>query len=88
MGLKISLRDFSNADRNVHLFAICSQWLPLADAVLDMVTSHLPSPLELSKKRVEKLMCNNEKAFKSFPLETQKLREGESVCHIYISLHM
>ena len=46
-------REFSHTDRNVQLSAIFTQWFPLADAVLKMVSAHLPSPLGLSEERVE-----------------------------------
>ena len=36
LNLKILPRD-ARADPRVHLQAICGQWLPLADAALDMV---------------------------------------------------
>ena len=52
-------REFSHTDRNVQLLAIFTQWLPLADAVLKMVSAHLPSPLGLSEERVERLMTGN-----------------------------
>ena len=52
-------REFSHTDRNVQILAIFTQWLPLADAVLKMVSAHLPSPLGLSEERVERLMTGN-----------------------------
>lgn len=76
MNLKISARDSRHTDARVHLFAICSQWLPLASAVLSMVVLHMPSPLQLSRERVEKLMCSSAKTFDSFPAQTQLLCEG------------
>ena len=79
MQLKISARDSRHTDPRVHLFAVCSQWLPLAKAVLSMVVEHMPSPLDLSRERVEKLMCSRAKAFDSFPPQTQVLCEGRYV---------
>ena len=76
MKLKISARDSRHSDLRVHLFAVCSQWLPLAGAVLLMVVDHMPSPLQLSRARVEKLMCSSAKTFDSFPQQTQLLCEG------------
>ena len=38
LGLKISARDLSHSDRRITLLAICSRWLPIAPAVLGMVT--------------------------------------------------
>ena len=77
MNLKISARDSRHTDARVHLFAICSQWVPLASAVLTMVVLHMPSPLQLSRERVEKLMCSSAKTFESFPPQTQLLCEGK-----------
>lgn len=34
LGLKIGPRESRHADPKVHLNAICSQWLPISDAVL------------------------------------------------------
>ena len=59
LGLKMTSGEFSHTDRNVQLSAIFTQWLPLADAVLKMVSAHLPSPLGLSEERVERLMTGN-----------------------------
>ena len=77
MNLKISPRDMRHADPKVHLFAVCSQWLPLASAVLGMVVDQLPSPMELAADRVEKLMCSSMKTFDSFPNITKKLKDGK-----------
>lgn len=76
MNLKISARDSRHTNPRVHLFALCSQWLPLAKAVLDMVVSKLPSPLELTEERVEKLMCGAAQTFQSLPLKSQLLKDG------------
>jgi ribosome assembly protein 1 len=76
LGLKISARDSRHSDPRVHLTALCSQWLPLAPAVLAMATSHLPSPLRLEPGRVEGLMCSTPQSFASFPAQTQQLRKG------------
>lgn len=77
MKLKISARDSRHTNPRVHLFAICSQWLPLAKAVLEMVVTHLPSPLELTEERVEKLMCSRSQNFESLPVKTQLLKESK-----------
>ena len=37
---------------------------------------HLPSPLQLSPERVERLMCGSAKTFDSFPGPTQLLKDG------------
>ena len=75
--LKVSVRDSKMGDPRAHVFAICSQWLPLARAVLEMVTRKLPSPLEVSEARAERLMCDSTKTFDSLPPSTQELKKGE-----------
>ena len=75
--LKISARDSRHTNPRVHLFAICSQWLPLAKTVLGMVVNSLPSPLQLSEERVERLMCSHSQTFDSLPIKTQLFKESE-----------
>ncbi|OXB52513.1 hypothetical protein ASZ78_000703 [Callipepla squamata] len=43
---------------------------------LAMVCNKLPSPLDISAERVEKLMCVGAKTFDSLPPETQELKSG------------
>lgn len=77
MKLKISARDSRHTNPKVLLFAICSQWLPLAEAVLSMSVDHLSSPLQLTDERVERLMCRPSQSFQSLPHETQMLKQGK-----------
>uniref|UniRef100_A0A8C4QLF5 Elongation factor-like 1 n=1 Tax=Eptatretus burgeri TaxID=7764 RepID=A0A8C4QLF5_EPTBU len=79
-GLKIPTRDMKHHDPKVVLSAICSQWLPLAHAVLSMVCSKLPSPLENDVERVERLLCPRLRRFESLPIETQALKESFLAC--------
>lgn len=44
---------------------------------LAMVCDKLPSPLDITAERVEKLLCTGAKTFDSLPQETQDLKEGE-----------
>ena len=39
----------------------------------------LPSPLNMSDERVEKLMCNHSRRFDSLPQQTQNLKQGENI---------
>lgn len=79
MSLKISARDSRHTNPKVLLSAICSQWLPLAETVLGMVVTHLPSPLQLTEERVERLMCSSAQAFQSLPHKTRLLKDSESL---------
>nr|XP_060611193.1 elongation factor-like GTPase 1 [Anolis sagrei ordinatus] len=78
--LKIGVRELSHTDPKVQLNAICSQWLPVSEAVLSMVCSKLPSPLDISAERVEKLMSVGTKAFDCLPQETQELKDAFMKC--------
>ncbi|XP_073160184.1 elongation factor-like GTPase 1 isoform X3 [Lepidochelys kempii] len=80
LGLKIGARESHHADPKVHLNAICSQWLPISQAVLSMVCSKLPSPLDITVERVEKLMCVGARTFDSLPPETQELKKVFMKC--------
>uniref|UniRef100_A0A670Y9N1 Elongation factor-like 1 n=1 Tax=Pseudonaja textilis TaxID=8673 RepID=A0A670Y9N1_PSETE len=80
LGLKIAARELRHTDPKVQLNAICSQWLPISDAVLSMVCDKLPSPLDITAERVEKLLCIGAKTFDSLPEETQELKEAFMKC--------
>uniref|UniRef100_G3QQP7 Elongation factor-like GTPase 1 n=1 Tax=Gorilla gorilla gorilla TaxID=9595 RepID=G3QQP7_GORGO len=77
LGLKIGAREARHSDPKVQINAICSQWLPISHAVLAMVCQKLPSPLDITAERVERLMCTGSQTFDSLPPETQALKAGE-----------
>ncbi|XP_021362732.1 elongation factor-like GTPase 1 isoform X2 [Mizuhopecten yessoensis] len=80
LGLKISPRDMRHNDPRMKLQAIMGQWLSVSRAVLDVVVEKLPSPLEISEDRVEKLMCSQSQNFLSFPKATQELKDAFISC--------
>ncbi|XP_075414176.1 elongation factor-like GTPase 1 isoform X1 [Tenrec ecaudatus] len=80
LGLKIGAREARHSDPKVQINAICSQWLPISHAVLAMVCQKLPSPLDITAERVEKLMCAGSQAFDSLPPETQALKAAFMKC--------
>lgn len=55
----------------MQLQAVCSQWLPLAQAVLKMVCEKVPAPNEITTDRVERLMCSKSESFDSLLEQTQ-----------------
>uniref|UniRef100_A0A8C1PS52 Elongation factor-like 1 n=1 Tax=Cyprinus carpio TaxID=7962 RepID=A0A8C1PS52_CYPCA len=75
LGLKVMSRDLRHSDPKVLLSAICSQWLPVSQAVLSMVCEKLPCPAEISAERVEKLMSVGARRFDSLPEKTQELKK-------------
>ncbi|XP_077084107.1 elongation factor-like GTPase 1 isoform X2 [Siphateles boraxobius] len=80
LGIKVMPRDLKHSDPKVLLSAICSQWLPLSQAVLSMVCEKLPSPAEISAERVEKLMSVGARRFDSLPEKTQELKKAFLDC--------
>ncbi|XP_070387976.1 elongation factor-like GTPase 1 isoform X1 [Dermacentor albipictus] len=79
LGVTLTARDTRHNDPRVQLQALCSQWLPLADAFLEM-TILIPSPAELPEARVESLMCPPSRSFDSLPDETRKLKKAFLDC--------
>uniref|UniRef100_A0A8D3BZY3 Elongation factor-like 1 n=1 Tax=Scophthalmus maximus TaxID=52904 RepID=A0A8D3BZY3_SCOMX len=80
LGVKVMARDSRHSDPKVLLSAICSQWLPVAQAVLSMVCEKLPSPLDMAAERVEKLMSVGARRFDSLPEQTQELKRAFLQC--------
>ncbi|MED6234148.1 Elongation factor-like GTPase 1 [Ataeniobius toweri] len=77
LGIKVMTRDLHHSDPKILLYGICSQWLPVSSAVLSMVCEKLPSPLEVSADRVEKLMSIGTRRFDSLPKKTQELKTDQ-----------
>uniref|UniRef100_A0A8C9TFM2 Elongation factor-like 1 n=1 Tax=Scleropages formosus TaxID=113540 RepID=A0A8C9TFM2_SCLFO len=80
LGVKVAARDSRHSDPRVLLSAICSQWLPVSQAVLTMVCNRLPSPLDMAAERVEKLMCVGARRFDCLPEKTQELKRAFLEC--------
>ncbi|XP_044734864.1 elongation factor-like GTPase 1 [Chrysoperla carnea] len=80
LGIKLTTRDLRLTDMRLLLQAITNQWLPLANAVLNAVYKKLPSPLEITSEKVEKLMCSQNTRFDFLPPQTQALKEHFLAC--------
>ena len=80
LSLTVSARDLRSTDTRLQVSGVLSAWLPLAAAVLELVTSQLPSPNHLARERAEKLICSRTKRFSSLPAETQQLRQHFENC--------
>ncbi len=57
--IKMSARDQRHMDPKIRLQAIVGQWLPLAAAVLNAVCRHSPSPLQIDRERIDRLVGSN-----------------------------
>ena len=80
LSLTVSARDLRTTDTRLQVSGVFSAWLPLASAVLELVTSQLPSPRNLGRERAEKLICSRTKRFSSLPAQTQELRQHFESC--------
>ena len=80
LGLSVGPRDLRTTDTRQQLAAVMSAWLPLAGAVLRLVTAQLPAPSSLAPDRAEKLICSRTKRFNSLPAQTQELRQHFESC--------
>jgi len=67
-------RDLRSTDRSL-LLAIMSAWLPLSRAMLDAVVEQLPSPLQLTQNKVQRLLSSPLRPFNSLPENSRKSLE-------------
>lgn len=74
--IKLAPRELKYTDPKGPIQALFINWLPLGRNLLDMIVETLPSPLEITSDKVEHLICNKLKPFKSLPKETQDLKNG------------
>ncbi|XP_014472813.1 PREDICTED: elongation factor Tu GTP-binding domain-containing protein 1 [Dinoponera quadriceps] len=80
LNVKLTTRDLRHTDPKVQLQAICSQWLPLARACIDMVCEVVPAPDRLSGEKVERLLSGNNN-FRALHLKTQQLKSAFLECN-------
>ncbi|QQP39437.1 Uncharacterized protein FKW44_020322 [Caligus rogercresseyi] len=80
LALKIHPRDLRSNEVRQRLNAIMGAWIPLSQAVLDTVISHLPSPLELTEVRVEHLMSSLSRPFAFLPQRSKDLKDNFLKC--------
>lgn len=79
LNIKLTTRDLRHTDPKAQLHAICTQWLPLAKACLDMISEKVPPPHKLSNEKVERLI-SGAVDFSSMPEETMQLKEAFLQC--------
>lgn len=79
LNIKLTTRDLRHTDPKTQLQAICTQWLPLAKACLNVVCDKVPDPHSLTEEKIERLMSGNSD-FLSLPKETQDLKKFFLAC--------
>lgn len=80
LDIQLTYRDFEHTDCRNQIRLVMSKWLPLAQNLLDSVTKLIPSPKDLSDKRVERLLSSNLKGFQQLREETKKLKRAFLEC--------
>lgn len=80
LGLKIAPRDLRTTDFKALLTAVMSAWLPIADPILSMVCTILPSPRDIGEERSKMLMCPQTAKFESLHEKTQALLSSFVAC--------
>jgi elongation factor 2 len=55
IGVKLTRTEKEQTDRNKFIKSIMQKWLPAADALVEMIIDHLPSPKSAQRYRVENL---------------------------------
>ncbi|XP_018015022.1 elongation factor-like GTPase 1 [Hyalella azteca] len=74
LNIKMSARLFESASESKTRFMhICSNWLPLSKAVLNMVVLQLPAPTTISEERAKKLLTTATHDFRSLPACSRSL---------------
>jgi ribosome assembly protein 1 len=77
--LEIPKRDLQNKDPKMVLQSVMSRWLPLADAVMDMVVECTPDPVSAQAARVVRLMPKREVAPEDAACCPEVVAEAERV---------
>lgn len=80
LNITVTPRDINHSDNRHKLRHVMSNWLPLSRHVLDCVVKLVPSPQQLSEKRVERLLSSNFKKFHQLTSETQSLKKDFMQC--------
>ncbi|XP_047344705.1 elongation factor-like GTPase 1 [Vespa velutina] len=80
LNIKLTTRDLRHTDPKAQLQAVCSQWLPLARACINMICEKVPAPHSLSSEKIERLISGNTN-FSTLPAETQQLKEAFLACN-------
>jgi ribosome assembly protein 1 len=80
LGITLNRRELNSTDAKLRLQSIFAQWLPLSDNVLNSVCKLLPSPVELTEERTERLMCSNFNRFDGLPMQTKQLKQSFLQC--------
>jgi ribosome assembly protein 1 len=76
LGIKLQSKNLKYTDPRGPLQSLFSKWMPLGQNLLEMIVEKLPSPLEITKQKVDNLLISKYQ-YELIPKETQELKEGE-----------
>lgn len=80
LDIELSPRDMNHTDSRHQVKLIMSSWLQLSNAILGAVADLVPSPKDLSGRRIERLLSSNLKRFKQLHPKTQELKNSFLRC--------
>ncbi|XP_053694767.1 elongation factor-like GTPase 1 [Sabethes cyaneus] len=80
LGIPQTARDLRHADVRVPIKNVLSQWLPIEKSLLQLVVQIVPNPQAIPESKAEKLLCSRMEDFKSFPKQTQALKQDVMKC--------
>ncbi|XP_031488495.1 uncharacterized protein LOC116256301 [Nymphaea colorata] len=82
--LSVPPRELQNKDQKTVLQAIMSRWLPLSDAVLEMVVNCIPDPIAAQSMRISRLLPKIEVSNRGWDtnliVEMEKVRKSVEIC--------
>lgn len=79
--IDVKIHKTSVNDPRELIMLLLGQWLPVSRTVFRMVSQHVPSPLEMSDDRAQKLLFPMNAVLESYPMETLKVKENIVKCN-------
>ncbi|XP_058824984.1 elongation factor-like GTPase 1 [Topomyia yanbarensis] len=73
-------RDLKHSDIRIPIRNVLSQWLPMEKSLLEQVIQNVPNPQMIPDSKAEKLLCSRMEDFKSFPEQSQALKQDIIKC--------
>lgn len=76
----LGLQEPRHGDPRTRLQSLCSQWMPLAGAFLEMSWRQVPNPKQMEDSRAESLLCPKSRRFGDLPEASRKLKDAFLSC--------
>ncbi|XP_039450927.1 elongation factor-like GTPase 1 [Culex pipiens pallens] len=80
LGIPQTARDLKHADIRIPIRNLLSQWLPIESSLLALILQIVPNPRQIPESKAEKLLCSRMEDFRTFPAQTQALKQDILKC--------